>query len=108
MGFGLDASEEEDSGRHRQDHQAVEMRGTGEAINDQRIPGVPGGVRVARGATEQTEKDGDCGKVSSGEEELVKQRAVGNSAERSEDQLGAGRVDRAEIAVIDLMPGGKL
>ncbi len=57
---------------------------------------------------EETQEEGDGGEVSGGEEELVEQRAVGNSAERGEDQLGAGRVDRADIAVIDLIPGGKL
>ena len=39
--------EKEIPASHRQDHQTVEVRRPGKAVNDERIPGIPGGVRVA-------------------------------------------------------------
>src|SRR5439155_26135220 len=44
--FGLNAGEKENAGDHRQEHEAVEVGRAGEAVNDEGIPGVPGGVGV--------------------------------------------------------------
>ena len=52
------------------------MGGAREAVNDERVPGVPGRIRVTRRATEQTQKDGNRGDIRSGEEEFVEKRAV--------------------------------
>ena len=51
--------ETEDAGEHRQDHQTVEMRRAGETVNDERIPGIPGGVGVAHATADQSQENRD-------------------------------------------------
>src|SRR4051794_16475947 len=63
-------------------------------------------VRDRRYREEMKKERGRC-EIGRGEEHFVEQRAVGNGAETSEEQLGARWVDRAEVAMIDLVPGRK-
>src|SRR4051794_28268126 len=107
------------------------MAGAGEAVDDERIPGVPDGKGVGwrgrprireavqRGALaavgrgrvrspEQAKQERNRGNIRAGEKQLIEERAIRNPAETGEKKLSAGRVNCAEIAVIDLLPIWKL
>ncbi len=76
-GGAFETGEQDDGADHGQDHEAVEMGGAGEAVNDEGIPGVPGGVGVARGAGQKQKEECGGGEVGGGEEEFVNERSLG-------------------------------
>ena len=77
------------------------MGRAGEAINDKRIPNVPGRVSIAILAANQSKEQCRGQEVGDRKKDFIEQRPVGDAAEKFEKQLSTGWINCTEFGMIN-------